>query len=201
MQFYDRNLGRSAVLNRPLGHDDGRIPTSHPLVIPMSLPANASCPCQSGKTYETCCGPFDAGSAWPATAEALMRARYCAYVVHKIDYIERTDHPSRKGGFDRKAAEQWSTLSEWMGLDIIAKEKGGEADSDGVVEFRARFRIRGQEAQHHERSTFAKAEGRWYYVDGDRPAQKPFVHDKPAVNRNDPCPCGSGKKFKKCCGK
>ncbi|MBL9122991.1 MAG: SEC-C domain-containing protein, partial [Planctomycetaceae bacterium] len=23
----------------------------------------------------------------------------------------------------------------------------------------------------------------------------------PRVGRNDPCPCGSGKKFKKCCGK
>jgi hypothetical protein len=27
----------------------------------------------------------------------------------------------------------------------------------------------------------------------------PFEHDTPKVGRNDPCPCGSGKKFKKCC--
>ncbi|MHC5088906.1 MAG: SEC-C metal-binding domain-containing protein [Planctomycetota bacterium] len=25
--------------------------------------------------------------------------------------------------------------------------------------------------------------------------------DQPKVGRNDPCPCGSGKKYKKCCGK
>ena len=31
-------------------------------------------------------------------------------------------------------------------------------------------------------------------------APKPFVRE-PKVGRNDPCPCGSGKKFKKCCGK
>ena len=30
---------------------------------------------------------------------------------------------------------------------------------------------------------------------------KPVVRDAPKVGRNDPCPCGSGKKYKKCCGK
>jgi len=32
------------------------------------------------------------------------------------------------------------------------------------------------------------------------PAQTPMVHAAPKVGRNDPCPCGSGKKYKKCCG-
>lgn len=27
------------------------------------------------------------------------------------------------------------------------------------------------------------------------------VHEGPRIGRNDPCPCGSGKKYKKCCGK
>ncbi len=31
-------------------------------------------------------------------------------------------------------------------------------------------------------------------------AVQPFVRDNPKVGRNDPCPCGTGKKFKKCCG-
>ncbi|MDD5085797.1 MAG: preprotein translocase subunit SecA [Candidatus Omnitrophica bacterium] len=37
----------------------------------------------------------------------------------------------------------------------------------------------------------------------ERPAEKlqPVKHDHPKVGRNDPCPCGSGKKYKKCCGK
>ena len=26
------------------------------------------------------------------------------------------------------------------------------------------------------------------------------VHEGPKIGRNDPCPCGSGKKYKKCCG-
>ena len=31
-------------------------------------------------------------------------------------------------------------------------------------------------------------------------ADTPFVRTEPKVGRNDPCPCGSGKKYKKCCG-
>ena len=31
--------------------------------------------------------------------------------------------------------------------------------------------------------------------------EEPFVREEPKTGRNDPCPCGSGKKYKKCCGK
>ncbi len=30
---------------------------------------------------------------------------------------------------------------------------------------------------------------------------KPIVNEGPKIGRNDPCPCGSGKKYKNCCGK
>ncbi len=33
------------------------------------------------------------------------------------------------------------------------------------------------------------------------PVNTPVVNDGPKVGRNDPCPCGSGKKYKNCCGK
>lgn len=38
---------------------------------------------------------------------------------------------------------------------------------------------------------------------GRRPGERmgPIVRDTPKVGRNEPCPCGSGKKYKKCCGK
>jgi hypothetical protein len=35
---------------------------------------------------------------------------------------------------------------------------------------------------------------------GNAPAQ-PIRREAPGVGRNDPCPCGSGKKYKKCCGR
>lgn len=40
--------------------------------------------------------------------------------------------------------------------------------------------------------------GEWRQAFED--VQKPFVREGPKVGRNDPCPCGSGRKFKKCCG-
>ncbi len=38
-------------------------------------------------------------------------------------------------------------------------------------------------------------------TDEETPVNKPTVRDEDKVGRNDPCPCGSGKKYKKCCGK
>ena len=40
-------------------------------------------------------------------------------------------------------------------------------------------------------------------LDGVAPQKNntPVVNNQPKVGRNDPCPCGSGKKYKNCCGK
>ncbi len=38
-------------------------------------------------------------------------------------------------------------------------------------------------------------------IDGEKQTKKPTIRDEDKVGRNDPCPCGSGKKYKKCCGK
>lgn len=201
MQFIDNASTRATIQRMSQARDTSFIPHSHTPVLAMTFPSESPCPCLSEKAYGTCCGPFHAGTTWPATAQALMRARYSAYVVKDIDFIERTDHPDRRDQFDRKAAEQWASLSTWQGLEIIASERGGEKDTDGIVEFRAHFTVNGQKNSHHERAIFSQVEGRWYFVDGNRPAQKPFVHPDNLVGRNDPCSCGSGKKFKKCCGK
>ncbi|MEK9660196.1 MAG: YchJ family metal-binding protein [Alphaproteobacteria bacterium] len=53
---------------------------------------------------------------------------------------------------------------------------------------------------HHERSHFRRENGQWLYVDGEfNPKGQPLRVVK--VGRNDPCPCGSGQKYKKCCGR
>ena len=44
---------------------------------------------------------------------------------------------------------------------------------------------------------FARQEGEWYYVDGIMGVRP---RTAPKIGRNDPCPCGSGKKYKKCHG-
>jgi SEC-C motif-containing protein len=167
----------------------------------MTIPtASDACPCASGKSYGDCCSPFLAGTAFPPTAEALMRSRYTAYAVNQVDYIAATDHPTRQGEFDRASATAWATKSQWTGLEIKEVVDGGPADERGTVEFIAHFVLAGKPQQHRERSTFARVDGRWYYQDGGIPAQKPFKNEAVAPGRNDPCHCGSGKKFKKCHG-
>ncbi len=44
-------------------------------------------------------------------------------------------------------------------------------------------------------------DGQLYRVPAERPKIEPYRNTGPQVGRNDPCPCGSGKKYKKCCGK
>jgi SEC-C motif-containing protein len=140
------------------------------------------------------------GSVIAPTAESLMRSRYSAYVVHAIDYLGETLHPDHRGDWDRDATRKWAESSEWLGLTIVSTESGGEGDDEGWVEFNAIFRSGGEEQQHTERSRFRRHQGRWYYVDGDLPKPRTQRHETPKVGRNDPCPCGSGRKYKKCCG-
>ena len=130
-----------------------------------------------------------------------MRSRYSAYAVGAIDYLGDTLHPDYRGDWDRDATARWATNSQWLGLEIRDVEAGGENDSRGVVEFVASFTDQGVHKVHQERSNFEKKDGRWYYVDGDIPKPATQRHETPKVGRNDPCPCGSGKKYKKCCGR
>ena len=159
-----------------------------------------SCHCGSGRPYSACCAPYIHGDATPQTAEALMRSRYSAYAEHAIDYLGDTLHPDHRGDWDRDATRRWSDTAEWLGLEIVATEAGETGDEQGWVEFIATFKERGEFKRHQERSRFQRHAGSWYYVDGEVPKPQTQRHVAPKVGRNDPCPCGSGKKFKKCCG-
>ncbi|MEW8683176.1 MAG: YchJ family metal-binding protein, partial [Candidatus Thiodiazotropha endolucinida] len=71
---------------------------------------------------------------------------------------------------------------------------------EASVEFIATYKEGGMVRPHHEISRFLKQDGVWYFVDGQLVAPKTEKRHQPKVGRNDPCPCGSGKKYKKCCG-
>ena len=157
-----------------------------------------NCPCGSGAGFADCCSPFITGTPAP-TAEAVMRARYSAYVKVDVDYIFETTHPDARRDYDHKGTKEWAEGSEWLGLEIVATENGGEQDTEGKVEFVAAYRYKGLRRSHHERARFAKVEDKWYFVDGEAVTPQPLAAGK--VGRNDPCPCGSGTKYKKCCGK
>ncbi|GAB4525302.1 MAG: YchJ family protein [Haliangiales bacterium] len=158
------------------------------------------CPCTSGRAFDACCGPYINGDAKPETAEALMRSRYSAYATENIDYVLATHDPATRDEVDPEGALTWARESTWEGLTIVDTEAGGPDDQDGVVEFIARYEAQGQHVGHHERSRFQRIDGVWHYIDGDMVKPKPVVRETPKVGRNEPCPCGSGKKYKKCHG-
>lgn len=121
-----------------------------------------------------------------------MRSRYTAYALGDEAYLLRSWHRStRPERVDVRAAPRW------IGLEIRAAEAGGPSDEHGTVEFVAHF-LEGERAGTlHETSRFVREAGEWRYVEGTLHAGTP-VPDK--VGRNAPCPCGSGRKFKRCCG-
>ncbi|HEX4924962.1 MAG TPA: YchJ family protein [Bdellovibrionales bacterium] len=162
-----------------------------------------TCPCGSNRTLEACCGPLLAGEAKPESAEALMRSRYTAYTRGDVDYIRRTLAPEMHSHFDEDSVREWAEQAEWKGLQILSTEQGGPHDTKGVVRFIATYNLGGGLFEHHETSRFRKdGSGQWLFVDGEGEQKKivtQHVRQAPKIGRNDPCPCGSGKKFKKCC--
>jgi len=159
----------------------------------------SDCPCGSGLAFETCCEPIINGAPAP-TAEALMRSRYTAYVKRAVDHLGRSLSEEQRKDYSAEQARSWAEQSEWLGLKILRTEKGGPDDSEGLVEFSARYHADGKEQEHLETALFTRESGAWVYA-GQMPSQGQTVRrESPKVGRNDPCPCGSGKKYKKCCG-
>lgn len=147
------------------------------------------CPCKSGLPYSQCCEGFLKNVSIPRTPEALMRSRYTAYVKQDTRYLINTWHPSCHAERFAESIEENYATTHWLGLNVISSEI--KADNlQGYVTFFARFTENQHESFIHECSRFLREEQRWYYVDGTFPP----------VGRNAPCPCGSGKKNKKCCG-
>lgn len=159
------------------------------------------CPCGSHKPKAECCGPILEGTRLAETAEQLMRARYSAYAVCDLDFLFRSSGPDAQKDFDAESSRKWAEGSQWLGMEVLATEKGGPQDDEGYVEFVARYLVNKTEFEHHERSLFRRIDGAWRFIDGELVKPKPIQREAPKVGRNDPCPCGSGKKFKKCCGK
>lgn len=126
------------------------------------MSTQAPCPCGESEAYGACCGRFHAGAPAP-DAEALMRSRYCAYVLGLRDYLLATWHPDT-----RPATLQLDPPGgrRWLGLEV-RRHAVGDADH-ASVEFVARSRIGGGSAHRlHECSRFVRERGRWFYLDGD----------------------------------
>lgn len=126
------------------------------------MPTATDCPCGSGSSYDTCCRKVHVGGAgFGVSAEQLMRARYSAYVLHDADFLLSSWHSDT-----RPPAVNFDPNLEWVSLEIVATERGSGLDTQGVVEFRARFVRNGEHLELHERSTFVRIDGYWVYIEG-----------------------------------
>ncbi len=154
----------------------------------------SDCHCGKKISFEQCCEPILEGKEIASTAEQLMRARYSAYASMAIDFLHDSLHPDGREEFDFDATKNWAENSSWDSLSVLSSKAGLATDKTGSVDFIAVFTDEdGVEQRHCERSQFKKVDGSWFFCDGQT-----IVPEK--VGRNDPCHCGSGKKFKKCCG-
>ncbi|MFB2586458.1 YchJ family protein [Herbiconiux liukaitaii] len=123
------------------------------------------CPCLSGSTYGECCGLYHRGDAAAPTAERLMRSRYSAFAIGDADYLRASWHPST-----RPPALELDDDVRWYRLDILDRRAGGVLDTEGEVEFRARYRPKPDRplataGEVHERSRFLRENGHWLYVE------------------------------------
>lgn len=145
-----------------------------------------NCYCDSRRKFSECCEPFLTHSLKPSTPKELMRSRYSAYVLGDGAYLVATTVEENRYEDDIKLIQEFSSSVVWLKLDIIS-------EIENIVEFKAYYRDADGVKVQHERSSFIFKDEMWLYRDGE------LFNSK--IERNEPCPCGSGKKYKKCCFK
>lgn len=125
-----------------------------------------------------------------------MRSRFTAHVVEDDAYLHRTYLPTAKQPFVPEPEVQ---RIGWTRLQVLAHEPGPTPDI-GFVEFSA-FYLGENDSELYlqEKSEFKRVDGQWYYTRLVRSGPAPIKSAGPKIGRNDPCPCGSGKKYKHCC--
>ena len=176
------------------------------------------CPCGRPESYINCCGRFIESidkieATKPKTAEQLMRSRYTAYTLINVPYLIQTTCPESRQYQLPNDIRQWAESTQWEGLEIVSTKKGKKNDTVGFVEFKAYYEESGEKKFHHEKSKFLKEGGQWYFFYDPTQKLKTTDHNTSPLNvektsqekeasigRNIPCPCGSGKKYKRCCG-
>jgi SEC-C motif domain protein len=159
---------------------------------------NQLCPCGSGTTFQDCCEAIINGQRESDTAEQLMRARYSAFATGAIDFIVATTHSRTRPEIEIQYIREWSQTSTWRGLQIIDTKNVDE--NKAYVSFEAQYTQAGKEQNHKEKGLFEREDGRWHFVTGEELKNPTVRYETPPIGRNEPCSCGSGKKYKKCCG-
>ncbi len=122
-----------------------------------------TCPCGSEKQFNVCCEKFILGKAFPTTSEELMRSRYAAFATKNVPYLRDSLDPQNLHEFNAAATQLWADQAHFTGLEILQSQDSG---NKGLVEFKAHYMLNDEKHIHHERGTFRKQQGRWYYKSG-----------------------------------
>lgn len=152
-----------------------------------------TCPCGSLQSLGQCCWPIINKTSRAETPEKLMRSRFSAYVLKKYDYIVNTYASEPRKQLNKTDISQASVNTSWCKLELVDTEYN---EATGVVEFIAYYQEQGQFFAMHEKSEFVLENKQWRYLTGTMLAKT----GKIILGRNDACLCGSGKKYKRCCG-
>ena len=154
------------------------------------------CPCGSEQTFEKCCLPFHNKVTFPESPEQLMRSRYSAYALKNGAYIFETYAKEKQPQNSKEDIQDWANETKWISLIVIeASEIDETSNIPPTVTFCAKYLVKADLFQMTEKSRFILEDDKWKYLDGDI-----VSHEKLGkVKSNAPCPCESGKKFKKCC--
>jgi SEC-C motif-containing protein len=158
--------------------------------------ADQPCPCGSKQKYSACCLPILKQEKPAANAEQLMRSRFTAHVARDYAHLHRTVLETSKEPYVEDP--QAGPTNNWTRLVIHSHEHGPKPDFS-TVDFTAYFLENDVERAFHEKAEFQKIDGTWLYTKALRQGPAPIKATKKEVGRNDPCPCGSGKKYKQCC--
>jgi SEC-C motif-containing protein len=122
-----------------------------------------NCPCNSKKLFSVCCEPYLSGKQKAPTPESLMRSRYTAYSLARIDYIQTTMCKKAAENYDPADAAKWASSVTWLGLTVI--DAPPPKNHIGTVTFIARFLENNIPREITEKSLFEKINGVWFYVD------------------------------------
>lgn len=131
------------------------------------MSVGVTCPCGRADArgramaYEACCGRYLDHDTPAPDAECLMRSRYSAFVLDRLDYLLASWHPDTRPA----SIEPNEPGLRWLGLEVKRHQR---QDADhATVEFVARSKLGGRAHRLHEVSRFERIDGRWYYRDGD----------------------------------
>ena len=151
------------------------------------------CYCGSNVSYNSCCQPYHKGQRLPESCEQLMRSRYSAFCSQELNYIQNSCVADLQTEQSPEQLRDFVNHVHFVALQVLPLPRLAQAVDEGYVHFQVWYLLGQHLLSFRELSCFVYQQGRWLYSSGDVSEQAPQK-----IGRNDPCPCGSGRKFKSC---